>query len=84
MDDFIKTIIPRSNVKVDMPDGAGLPRDYLPKFNLKDKVHIDNDDSIVGIITAIQWRIESNCSYEVSWFSNGKAESSFIEEWRLS
>lgn len=58
--------------------------DLVTKFSPRDRVHIDGCTTLVGFITAVQWRHEEVVHYEVSWVTNGKAECALIEGWRLS
>jgi hypothetical protein len=55
-----------------------------PDFRPRDRVYIDGCKDLIGVITAVQWRHPAVINYEVSWVSNGKAESALIEEWRLT
>lgn len=61
-----------------------MPETIISEFATKDRVCIDKDTSLVGVITAVQWRGVNAVNYEVSWVTNGKAESHIIEGWRLS
>lgn len=56
----------------------------VSKYSPKDRVYIDGCNSLVAVITAVQWRNENHVNYEVSWFIDGDARWEFIEEWRLS
>lgn len=56
---------------------------HRTKFNLQDRVHIDQDKSLVGYITGITLRGNDFANYEVSYFHNGGSYSPVIEEWRL-
>lgn len=54
-------------------------------YDMGDQVTIDRDSSIIGIITAISVRgVGVNITYDVNWFHCGRAESAWIEEWRLN
>ncbi len=54
------------------------------KFKIGQKVHIDSDTSIVGVISCVEWRSPAYIRYEVSWVHNGDAKFIVFEEWRLS
>ena len=54
------------------------------KFDIRDTVMIDGDDSIIGVIVAIRWSRDECPTYEVSWIKDGKAEYVYFDEWRLS
>jgi len=54
------------------------------KFEIGQKIHIDSDTSIVGIITCIEWRLPDIVRYEVSWIHQGDAKFIVFDEWRLS
>lgn len=53
-------------------------------FDIKDRVHIDGDESVLGTIVAIRWSRDNHPHYEVSWMNNGTAEFVYFDEWRLS
>ena len=61
-------------------------------FNTGERVIVDGDTSLVGIVTAILVRGKDFggerytfiFQYEVSWFHNGESKTSWIEEYRLS
>jgi hypothetical protein len=55
-----------------------------PAFMPRDRVHIDGCQSLVGVITAVQWRCPEIINYEVSWVGNGESKHDVIEGWRLS
>lgn len=54
------------------------------KFDIRDIVMIDDDNSIRGVIVAIRWSRDMHPQYEVSWFKDGRAEYIYFDEWRLS
>lgn len=53
-------------------------------FTIGDRVIIDGCSDLVAVVTAVQWRIQSEASYELAWVCGGKSESAMIEGWRLS
>lgn len=53
-------------------------------FDIKDRVMIDDDPAIRGIIVAIRWSRDNQPTYEVAWMQDGKAEYVYFDEWRLS
>ena len=54
------------------------------KFNIRDKVMIDDDISVIGVIVAIRWSRDGHPQYELSWMHDGRAEYVYFDEWRLS
>lgn len=54
------------------------------KYDVGQQVHIDEDNSIIGIITCIEWRRPDVVRYEVSWIQSGDAKFIVFDEWRLS
>jgi hypothetical protein len=66
---------------------------YLARFAIGVRVSIDDDPSLIGVVTAYQFRaipasgggIGSTYagSCEVSYVYNGDAKMAWIEEWRL-
>jgi hypothetical protein len=56
---------------------------FEARFALYEYVAIDRDDSIVGVVTAVQFRSIREPTYEVSWIANGDAKVGWIEESRL-
>jgi len=52
-------------------------------FSLAEKVIIDGDKSIIGVVTAVTFRT-TGTTIEVGWIHNGQANSGWFEEWRLS
>lgn len=54
------------------------------KFTIGNQVNIDGCTDLVAVVTAVQWRIQTGPSYELSWICGGKAECVMIEGWRLT
>ena len=55
------------------------------KYQFGQRVHIDNDRSIVGVVTMIEWRSDNlPARYEVSWLANSDAKFIIFDEWRLT
>ena len=55
------------------------------KFDIKDRVTIDGDKSISGVVTMIEWRGDGTAvRYEISWIIGGKPEFTIFDEWRLT
>jgi hypothetical protein len=54
------------------------------KFDIRDNVRIDDDESVRGVIVAIRWSRDDHPHYEISWMHNGAAEFVYFDEWRLS
>lgn len=55
----------------------------LYKFQFRDTVIIDDDNSLTGVITRVM-SAPGNRSYEVSYIHNGDAKAAWIEEFRLT
>ena len=53
---------------------------YECKFEIGSKVHIDDDRSIIGIITCIEFRRTDVVRYEVSWIQGGDAKFIVFDE----
>jgi hypothetical protein len=53
------------------------------KRDIKERVIIDGDASVVGVISAVQFRLTREPLYEVSYMHNGVAQAPWVEEWRL-
>lgn len=49
-----------------------------------DKVVVDNDPSITGVVIGIEIRTADVIRYEVSWFCNGDVKICMFDDWRLS
>lgn len=54
------------------------------KFAIRQRVHVDGDSSITGVVTMIEWRAPDIVRYEVSWLCGGDAKFIIFDEWRLS
>ena len=59
---------------------ATIESEYAPR----QRVHIDGDKHLTGVITAVQWRNPRVINYEVSWVTNGESKHDVIEGWRLT
>lgn len=55
---------------------------YDAPFALGEKVVVDDDASVVGVVTAFCWRVEAP-QVEVSWWHAGDAKSAWFTPWRL-
>jgi hypothetical protein len=53
-------------------------------FSLRDRVCIDGDRSLMGVVTAVQFREIRAPLYGVSYVFNGDAREAWFEEWRLA
>jgi len=51
-------------------------------FALNQKVYMDGDESMTGLVTAYCWRVE-NPQIEVSWWNNGSHNSAWFSAARL-
>jgi len=55
------------------------------KFDIGDRVHVDGDKTVCGVVTRIEWLGIGLTRYELSWFKDGaNIEYAFFDEWRLS
>lgn len=53
-------------------------------YDVGDKVVIDGDRHIVGLVLAMSVRgTGKNITYDVAWFHCGNQQSAWIEGWRL-
>lgn len=54
-------------------------------YAIGDRVTIDRDESLIGVITAACVRGTGlNVTYEVSYIHNGSDHTPWIEEWRIN
>lgn len=53
-------------------------------FDIGDKVHIDGDQHLTAVVTAVTWRARDVINYECSWVTDGDSKSCVIEGWRLT
>lgn len=53
-------------------------------LNFNDSVTIDDDRSLIGKVTAFQFRSGGYVSVEVSYVHNGDSKGAWIEDWRLT
>lgn len=53
------------------------------KFAIGERVRIDGDGSIAGVIVGVEWRSRTVVRYEVSRICNADAKFTFFDEWRL-
>lgn len=61
------------------------PRETLEtRWHFRDQVIVDGDDSIIGIVTAFQFREGRLPVVAISYFFAGDAKEVWIEEWRLT
>jgi len=60
--------------------GVGQVR-FLSEFALGDRVYIDKDGSLIGVVTAVQFRTTVS-TVEVSYIHNGDAKTVWVEAWR--
>ncbi len=59
----------------------------ITTYDLCDRVYVDGDSSIKGVITGMNIRGDRShqlVQYEVAWFHNGNSQSAWVEEWRLT
>lgn len=54
------------------------------KFDIRDIVMIDDDETVRAKVVAIRWSRDNYPTYEVSWMHEGRAEFVYLDEWRLS
>jgi hypothetical protein len=55
---------------------------YYSPFQIRQRVTIDNDNSLVGAVTGVLSR-ECFCYIEVSYIHNGDAKVALFDPWRL-
>lgn len=53
------------------------------KFELNERVHIDEDKSITAVVTQICFN-GGGVQYEVQWFNNGSLQEKWVYEFRIS
>lgn len=54
------------------------------QFDIRDRVIIDGEPSVVATIVAIRWSRDDRPTYELSWMHDGRAEYTYFDEWRLT
>lgn len=52
------------------------------RFDFKDRVIIDGDDSVIGVVTGFAFTL-GRYTVEVKWLHNGGAHETWFDEWRL-
>ena len=74
-----------ANLDIPMPHGVAVPprSKFLSRWAFRDRVHIDNDSSIIAVVTGMSFS-ESGLKVCCNWFSNGDSKEAWFEEWRLS
>ena len=53
-------------------------------FDVRDRVHIDGDTTIIAAVLSIQIRESQRDLYELSWVHNGEVKTAWLDEWRLT
>lgn len=68
------------------PSTSGKPGMQISTaYAIGDRVTIDRDESIVGVITGVCVRGTGlNLTYDINWFHCGQHQSAWIEEWRVN
>ncbi len=54
------------------------------RFDFGDKVYIDHDKSIKGVVIGFKWMTQNAVVIEVAWMANGSAHEGWFDDWRLS
>lgn len=54
------------------------------KYGFGDRLQIDSDGTIVGVVVSIEWRRPDVVRYELSWFHQGNVQFAVFDEWRLA
>lgn len=54
------------------------------RFDFGDKVHIDQDKSIQGVVIGFKWMTKDAVIVEVAWMANGSSHDGWFDDWRLS
>lgn len=58
---------------------------FSTAYSIGDRVTIDRDESLIGVVTAICIRGEGlNISYEVSYIHCGSSHTPWVEQWRIN
>lgn len=58
--------------------------EFSSPYNVRDKVHIDGDESIVAYVVGFCWENGESGKVQVSWLHNGDAKLVWLEEWRIT
>ena len=53
-------------------------------FSFGDRVNVDQDKSIIGVVVGFCWIDADGCSVKVSWFHNGEEKQIWFHDRRLS
>jgi hypothetical protein len=77
----LRDVVEKTMANLSPVQHAGLRLDSRFKFG--DRVIVDDDHSLVAVVTAILWKTTS-CSVEVAWVHSGDLKSAYIDEWRLN
>lgn len=60
------------------------PRTRLvSEFAFRDRVQIDSDPSIIGVVSGFAWSTEEGHTVKVSWMHAGTAQVAWFDSWRL-
>ena len=57
---------------------------FTNPYKLRDRVCIDKDASLIGVITGLIWEVDKEPATQVSFMHNGDSKVVWIQEWRLS
>lgn len=57
--------------------------EFKSDFNYQDRVTIDGDDTLIGVVTGFSFRSSGYYTIEISWINNGSSQAVWIEDWRL-
>lgn len=49
---------------------------------IADRVHIDGDESVVAVVTALLFRTD-RCEVEISWMNQGVMQVCWVPSWRV-
>jgi hypothetical protein len=79
------SIIPKLTVNIPMPSGAKQPlrTHFSSEFAFRDRVLIDGDQSIIGVVSGFAWSTEEGYTVKVSWMHAGAAQVAWFDSWRL-
>ncbi len=57
---------------------------FISRFDFGDRVEIDADPDMVGVVAGVIWRDNGEHAIEVSWVHNGTLQTHWFSERRLA
>lgn len=64
-----------------MPDESTA---FHSRWSFGQRVYIDSDRDLKGVVTGLCWKDSDGHTVEVSWMHNGISQAAWIQSWRLS